>query len=212
MRASDLAAHLGLSKGRISQLVADNTLAGCYEGDGRNRVFDPVKCAAAMRRGLDAGQMLGNGSRTKARLREIARGDEGDASARDVSRPLTEPPRESGELRPGDLDRYELARAAKAEEDLRTARLRNGREEGLYVLASEVSREVSRAIGQEVSEVENYIRDTARAVADQFGLEFKAVRQTMLDHWRKHRGARADALAKDASAATMTDAEREADI
>lgn len=212
MRASELAAALNLSKGRISQLVADDTLKGCYRGDGRNRIFDLEKCAAAMKRGLDAGQMLGNGAKTKARIREIESEGSGYEFFSKAQKPVAPPQREGGALLPNDLDRYELARTARAEEDLRTARLRNGREEGQYVLASEVALEVSRAIGQEISEVENYIRDSARAVADKVGADFKTVRQIMLDGWRKHRGTRSQALSVAADLADLTEAERQADI
>lgn len=212
MRASELAAALNLSKGRISQLVADDTLKGCYHGDGRNRVFDLEKCALAMKRGLDAGQMLGNGAKTKARIREIASESPSPEISRPASRGQSQPPREGGALAANDLDRYELARTAKAEEDLRTARLRNGREEGQYVLTAEVAREVARAIGQEVREVETFIRDSARVLADQMNVDFKTARQILLDGWRKHRGARAEALGQEAEAAQLTPAEREADI
>jgi hypothetical protein len=210
MRASELAAALNLSKGRISQLVADDTLKGCYQGDGRARIFDLDKCAAALQRGLDRGQMLGNGAKTKARIRDIVAATD-DLPMSAASRALPAP-RDGSELQKGDQDRYDMARAARAEEDLRAMRLKNGRDEGQYVLASEVSREVARAIGQEVREVESYIRETARMLADQMGVDFKAARQIMMDGWRKHRGDRAEVLVQAAAAAQMSDAEFEADI
>lgn len=215
MRASELAAALDLSKGRISQLVADGTLNGCYQGEGRSRVFDPQKCAAALKRSLDPGQLLGNGASTKRRIQDLLSGDsvDDDVEAEADLPPIRGArPRDGSPLKPADLDRYELARAAKAEEDLRAMRLKNGRDEGQYVLASEVAREVSRAIGQEIREVETYIRDTARLVADQMGVDFKLVRQVMLDAWRKHRGARAEDLTKQAEKAEMSPTEREANI
>jgi hypothetical protein len=210
MRAFEVAAALGLSKGRISQLVADDTLKGCYQGDGRDRVFDLDKCAEALKRGLDRGQMLGNGAKTKARIRDIVAASDGATIA---PPPRAVPaPRDGSELQKGDQDRYDMARAARAEEDLRAMRLKNGRDEGQYVLASEVSREVARAIGQEVREVEAFIRETARALADEMGVDFKAARQIMMDNWRKHRGDRAEVLMQAAASAEMSDAEREADI
>ena len=66
--------------------------------------------------------------------------------------------------------------------------------------------------GQEIMEVETYIRDTARLVADQMGVDFKLVRQVMLDAWRKHRGARAEQLTEQAEKAEMSPTEREANI
>ena len=105
-----------------------------------------------------------------------------------------------------------FAQAAKAEEDLRAMRLRNGREEGLYVLATEVSREVSQAIGQEVREVETYLRDVARTLADKLSVDFKTARQILMDGWREHRKGRSDAMTVDADLAQLSDAERAANI
>lgn len=211
MRASELATALGLTKGRISQLVASGTLDGCFQGIGRDRVFDLGACAKVLNRKLDPGQMMGNGSETKRRLREIER-----ATAPAFDLPLTAPrssePPEGGELRPQDPDRYELARTAKAEQELRGLLLKNGREEGQYVLASEVAREVARTIGQEVREVETFIRDVARVLADKMGVDFKEARQILLDGWRAHRGNRAATLTEQAEQAEMTDDEVAADI
>lgn len=216
MRASELADALGLSKGRISQLVSGGTLDGCYRGDGRDRVFDLEACAKALNKKLDPGQMLGNGAETKRRLREL---DRVSAPAFELplappvrSRPAPSAPAEGGALTPEDPDRYELARTAKAEQELRGMMLKNGREEGQYVLASEVGREVAGAIAQEVREVETFIGDAARALADQLGVDFKAARQIMRDGWRNHRGNRAAVLTEQAETAEMTAEEIEADI
>lgn len=215
MKASELAGALGLSKGRISQLVAGGDLEGCYRGVGRDRVFDLEACARALKKNLDPGQMLGNGADTKRRLNELTR-----ASAPGFELPLFPPTRssapaaqaEGGELGANDPDRYELARTATAEQNLRTLLLKNGREEGLYVLSSEVTREVARAIAQEVREVETFIGDAARALADRLGVDFKEARQILREGWRAHRGNRAAVLTEQADAAEMTAAEIEADI
>lgn len=214
MRAVELADALGLTKGRISQLVAKGDLDGCYQGVGRDRVFDLEACARALKKNLDPGQMMGNGADTKRRLREIER-----ATAPGLDLPFTMPRQpqgagqaDGGELGSNDPDRYELARTAKAEQELRGLLLKNGREEGLYVLASEVNRDVARAIAQEVREVETFIGDAARALADQLGVDFKAARQILRDGWRAHRSSRAAALAEQAAEAEMTEAETEADI
>jgi len=214
MRASELASALGLTKGRISQLVASGTLEGCYQGVGRDRVFDLNACARVLNRKLDPGQMLGNGADTKRRLREIERASAPGLDLPFASRPAAAPvpPAEGEELRPNDPDRYELARAAKAEQELRGLLLKNGREEGQYVLAAEVAREVSRALGQEIREVETFIRDIARVLADKMGVDFKEARQILLDGWRAHRGGRAAVLSQEAEVAQMSPDEVAADI
>lgn len=216
MRASELADALGLSKGRISQLVAGGTLEGCFSGDGRDRVFDLEKCAKALNKRLDPGQMLGNGAETKRRLRELERasapGFDLPLAPLLTPRPAPKPPSDGAELGKEDPDRYELARTAKAEQELRGLMLKNGREEGLYVLSSEVTREVARAIAQEVREVETFIGDAARALADKMGVDFKEARQILRDGWRAHRGNRAAVLSEQAETAEMTAAEIEADI
>lgn len=207
LSATELADKIGLSKGRISQLVSEGKLAGCYVGDGRQRRFDLDKSVRALKGNLDPAQMLGNGAETKRKLAELARTGR---EAQETARPA--PIRADSPLSAGDNDRYELARAAKAEEDLRAMRLRNGREEGLYVYASEVERQVASILSQEIAEFENVLRDGARLVADKLGVDFKATRKILIDHWREHRAKRSTQLAKDAATAEMLPAEEEHDI
>lgn len=207
LSATELADKIGLSKGRISQLVSEGKLAGCYVGDGRQRRFDLEKSVRALKGSLDPAQMLGNGSETKRRLAELAR-----TGAETQETPRAASPRADSPLSSGDNDRYELARAAKAEEDLRAMRLRNGREEGLYVYAAEVERQVASVLSQEIAEFENVLRDGARAVADKLGVDFKAARKILIDHWREHRAKRSTQLAGDAEAAEMLPTEEENDI
>ena len=207
LRASELADRLQVSRGRISQLVAGGKLDGCFEGDGAQRRFDLVKAAAALGRRLDPGQMLGNGSTTRQALREIAAASDPEQDTKPAKAA-----RKSDVLPLADSDRYELARTAKAEEDLRTARLRNGREEGLYVLASEVERQVAQVMGQEIRETEAFLKDAARLLADQMQVDFKVARKILMDSWRAHRQARAAGLAAAESGAGPSDAEKAAQI
>ena len=212
LSATELAGRLNLSKGRISQYVAQGKLPGCFAGDGRARRFDLTKVCTALGKNLDLGQMMGNGADTRramASLRDTGAGINSDLADTPVT---ASTPRESRELPRGDTDRYELARTAKAEEDLRTARLRNGREEGLYVLASEVELQVARILAQEVAEMEAVLRDGARGVADKLSVDFRSARQILLDVWRQHRAKRATALEASARDYTPTEAEKKEDI
>ena len=210
LSATELASHLGVSKARVSQYVSQGVLDGCYEGEGRQRRFDPDRVQAALKRRLDPGQMLGNGAKTRQILKAAQ-----PASAAIVDTlvgPAPAPRQQAdGLLSPNDLDRYELARIQGAEEDARKKRRENEREEKRWVLAEEVERQTARAIGREIAQFETMIRDAARAVADRLGVDFREVRRIMMDQWRDHRASRRDQLSAEADAAVMTEAEEAED-
>lgn len=111
-----------------------------------------------------------------------------------------------------DPSRYELARAEKVEQEARRLRRENLREEGTYVLASEVTRQIERQMTQEIAEFETVLRDGARRVADRLGVDFKETRALLVQVWRDHRAARADTLEAAAAEAEMTADETAADI
>jgi hypothetical protein len=205
LTTSELAAELKVTPGRVSQMVAAGQLDGTFTGSGRARRFAWEKVVAALPNRLHPGQMLGNGAKTRKAL----------AAAREQAAPeeADDPPRRrDGPLDGADPDRYELARTQKAEEEARKLRRQNAEAEGTYVLASEVERQVAAQIGQEVREFETMLRDGARRVADELGVEFGQVRKLLIETWRTHRGKRSEAAAETAEAATPTDAEEEQDI
>lgn len=203
LNTTELAAHLGLSKARISQYISEGKLAGCYSGDGRNRRFDVGKVADALGRTLHPGQMMGNGAATRAVLRDMKASAAAPAPAQ-RPRADTEPVNDS--------DRYEMARILKAEEEARRLRRQNMVEEGTWVLAVEVQRHTARLMSQEVAQVETMIRDAARAVADAFGIDFRSVRKVMMDQWRQHRADRSRSAGEVAEAVPLAEGEKEADI
>ncbi|MFD2855398.1 hypothetical protein [Seohaeicola zhoushanensis] len=207
LTATELAAKLNLTRGRISQLVADGRLDGCYSGEGRARRFELKACADALNRKLDPGQMLGNGSATKQRIAEV--------QATDIDSDDDVPPskdRLGDVLKPNDPDRYELARIVKVEEEARKLRRANAEAEGTVVLVATVQREVARQIGQEIAEFETVMREAARRIADRLGVDYRTVRQILVETWREHRGARTHTLTERAAAAGLDDEERAADI
>jgi hypothetical protein len=208
LNATELAATLNLSKGRISQLVSDGRLDGCYTGDGRARRFDPTLVAQKLRGGLDQGQMLGNGAETSKAISAVLAGE-----AQDAPPPKTVSSRASdGALPDDDNDGYRMARQAKLSEEVRRIRRQNELDEGTMVLASEVERQVAKVLRQEIAQVEEALRTGARAVADQFGVDFRAVRQVLMTVWRAQRQDRSGVLDEQAEAADMTEAEKAADI
>lgn len=221
LNSGDLAKALNVSKGRVSQYVSEGKLAGCYSGDGRARRFDLAKAAAALGRQLHPGQMMGNGAQTRAAIRTVVtttepRPGEGqlgrmvgvdvglDGDDDDEAIIPAKPLREGGALGNRDTDRYELARIQKVEEEARRLRRQNAEAEGIYVLASEVERQVARMLSQEIAEVESVLRDGSRRVADTLGVDFKKVRQLMLEQWRSHRAKRTEVLQGQADAAEMS--------
>lgn len=206
LSATELATMLDLSKGRISQLVSEGKLDGCFTGNGRDRRFDPAAVAKVLGKRTDPGQRLGNGAPTQRAISQIL-GEAPPPPVRPVApsaSPVPPPPALESD--------YEAARTANAIADLRRKQRLNAEAEGTFVLADEVARQVRRQIAQEIGEVQTYIRDVARRVADRFQIDFKEVRQIMVEDWRTHRGARADAAEDAAALAVMSDAEIAADI
>lgn len=205
LTTTQLAEQLGVSKGRVSQYVKAGQLDGCFEGDGRARRFDLGKAAKALGRNLDAGQMMGNGAATKRTVKALSRGD-------DVPAPRPADQRPSDLLDPQDPDRYEMARTAKAEEEARRLRRQNAEAEGQFVLASEAARQTKRIIAQEIAQFETMLRDAARKVADELGVDYRETRQILIATWRQHRGQRSEALSQQAEQAEPTDEETAEDF
>lgn len=208
LNATELAARLNLSKGRISQLASDGRLDGCFTGDGRARRYDPEMVAQKLKGSLDQGQMLGNGASTRQAISDVLAGSAIEAPAQ---KPASGKPTD-GVLPESDDDGYRLARQAKLSEEVRRIRRQNELDEGSMVLASEVERMVEKVLGQEIAQVEEMLRTGARAVADKLGVDFRAVRQILLGVWRAQRQVRSGGLDEQADAAEMSDAEKAADI
>ena len=204
LNATELAQALGVSKARISQYVSAGQLTGCYIGEQRARRFDLDQVRTALNKTLDPGQMLGNGAETRRALRAL----ESEAEAKPAARPSTKTDRA---LIPTDPDRYELARIQVTEEDARRKRRDNQRDEGLWVLAEEVQRHTARALAQELAQIDGFLREAARTLADVHGIDARAARKTLTDLWRGHRTIRSAAAADLAEAATMTPTETEVD-
>ncbi|SEP28326.1 hypothetical protein SAMN04490248_1781, partial [Salinihabitans flavidus] len=206
LNTTQLAERLGKTKARISQYVSEGKLDGCFTGTGRARRFDLEKSVKALGVRLDPGQLMGNGAGTRAALKSLAAegGEQGDDAPR---------PGGATELPSGDQARYELARTQKAEEELRRLRRQNHEADGTFVLASQVTSEVRRQMALEISGFESSVlRDGARRIADEMGVDFKQVRAILMAAWREYRGGRTAEKAGEAENAVRSDEEREADI
>ncbi len=198
-----LAEQLNVTKGRVSQYVGEGKLDGCFVGAGRQRRFDLAACAKALGKNLDPGQMMGNGGATRKAITAISKTGK-------VSR--ADHPGGASGLKPGDDDGYQMARTQKAVEEARRMRRQNAEAEGVYVLASEVALQTKRLLAQEIAEFESVLRDGARQIADELGVDFKTARSILIGKWRDHRGNRTKKLQSDAVVAQATDAEKTADI
>lgn len=206
LSGAQLAEQLGVSRARVSQLVSEGKLDGCFTGDGRLRRFDLSKAKAALLGRLDKGQMLGNGAATKRALRDIP------DDLPDPAQVVLARVQRDGVLAPTDPDRYELARIESAEQDARRKRRDNERDEGKWVLAEAAEREAARLVAKEIGQFEAVLRDAARAVADKLGVDYREVRAILLTEWRAHRKTRSESLRDKASAVTMAEDERAADV
>jgi excisionase family DNA binding protein len=195
--ASELATRLGVSRGRVSQMVAEGKLDGCFKGEGRARRFDPQLAAAALNQRLDIGQQVGNGAQARAARAALSR-PAGVAT--------------EGLLPPTDDDNYKLYRTEKAREEAIRLRRQNRLEEGTAVLAAEAARETARALQAELTAVDAWVSTLARTLADTAGIDYLEARATIRASWRDHREKRAAALRIQADTATPTDAEAEADL
>jgi len=187
VNATALAAHLGYSKARISQLVASGRLDGCWTGQGRDRRFDADACAARLTRELDPGQQLGNGLIAYAARASIAT-----------------PPQESQ----SDAQRLARARADAAEIELAQARRRFAADEGRWVLAAEVARAQRAVAADSLAVFEQFLLDEVRRIASALlAADPAAMAQASRARWRAARAARAGELEAAADAVTPQAAE-----
>jgi hypothetical protein len=145
--------------------------------------------------------MMGNGAGTAAVL-EMRRGSEAIELSGTGATKLSD----------GDDDAYKMARTQKAQEEARAMRRRNALDEGTYVLASDTVMTTQRLLSKEVAQFENVMRQAARKVADEMGVDFKEVRSILVLAWREHRGKRSRMLADHGAEAGMSVTEKEADI
>lgn len=199
--AARLAEILGVSRGRVSQLVSEGKLDGCYAGEGRARRFDVHKCAQALDRKLDLGQRMGNGAGTADAIQRLRA-----ATDMEAVEPGSALPRAAD----GDADanRYQRARAELAEARALKERLNLAATEGRYVLASEVELSTKRAIAAEIAEMEAFVRQAAERIAVEHELPAAEVKATLRGLWRAHRERRSRSAAEAADQAGYAETER----
>ncbi len=150
--------------------------------------------------------MLGNGAKTqvaaKKALSEFSLQDLDGGEKRQPAGGATK-------LSDDDPSRYELARTQRAEELARRERRNNMTEEGQFVLASEVETQVRRQIAQEIAAFESsVIREGARKIADDLGVDYKKARQILKGIWRDYRAERSGVKSGEAAQAKLSEEEK----
>lgn len=195
VRASDLAAALGITKGRVSQLVAEGRLDGCFTGEGRDRRFDLERAAQALDRRLDPSQTLGNGAAAFAARRAVL--GEGPEPAPEPTPRADDP-----------LTRLAAARAENAELDARRKRREEMLAAGRYVLADEVARAQAAAVARALDALERHHLEAVRRLAEAAGHDIRTALAEARDAWRDQRRRLSADFAAAADAATHTEAER----
>lgn len=196
VKAAALARALNISRQRVSQLVAEGKLEGSYSGSGRDRRFDPVIAAKLLDIRLDAGQVMGNGAAAAGTRRELlmSGGNRETVTRRPVASAV------HPDAEDDDAARYQRARAEQAEIDTLLKRRRLAEEEGRWVRVSEVERATRTALAGELAQIEAMLRDAARRLADEMGVDYRAAKAVLVAEWRRHRAARRDDLAAQAEA------------
>ena len=106
---------LDKSKGRISQLVREGKLDGCYQGAGRNRRFDLDAVTTALGKKLDPGQMMGNGAGTRKVLATLKPDATVGGDVQNPGLPLS--PAGATKVPAGDDDVYTMARTENASQE-----------------------------------------------------------------------------------------------
>lgn len=155
---SEFAAHIGVSAGRISQMIASGMIgADALEGEGRSARVVVARAVEQIRRKRDIGQALGNGLGTRLETPT-------DASPTDVGTPslsaLDRAPSVDDEIKQERLQAERRRnRVAAAEEALRNGQL---------VEAAKVRAEMARLAAAVDEENAGMLPDFASAIAAQF--------------------------------------------
>lgn len=179
---AEFAALTNLSRARVTQLVGEGKLDGCLVGEGRKAMIDVAKAMDALKIRRDAGQMLGNGAKTRTDLPSAGR----------------EPPARS-EADVLDL-RLKQERLAQAEATNRKLREEERARRGIYCLADDARLAGARTAAKILQMVEGGMADTAAKLAAQHKLPPRDVVHFMRAEFRRLRAAIAENLGEAASA------------
>jgi len=174
----EFAVAVNLSKGRISQLIAEGKLDGAMVGEGRNARIDLDKGREALKLRLDPAQRLGNGAATNLASPASA------ATAKETDTLDLQ-------LKQAKVAQLEAANAKQAEEALARR--------GIYVRAEHATAEAGKLAGLILQMFEGGLNDAAAEIAAHFKLPARDVTHLMRQRFRAVRANVSARLAQDAA-------------
>jgi hypothetical protein len=177
----DFAGLVGVSAGRVSQLIKDGRLAGALVGEGRGARIDVAKAMALLDVGLDISQRIGlNG---KARIVKAG----SDAPPPEMPRPNT-------------VD-DELKREALVQRQAETRRVLRDEAEraGELVSAREARLATDKAVVKMVAAVDQMLVEAAAAMSAEWHMPKREALHLLRRIWREQRLKQSGEMAADAA-------------
>jgi hypothetical protein len=194
----DFAAHIGVTKGRISQMIASRMIDGeAIRGEGRSARIVVEKAVEQIRTRRHVGQALGNGLGT--RLDDVAAPAAETPPAPEPKPPaltLTKPDDTASLIQ---LERLEQERRKNRQAE-RDEAIANGK----LVAGEELQRQVAKASQTVVNTFSGMAPDIANAIAAKFELPQRDVLHLVRQVMREKRLGAATALKTEAEALPET--------
>jgi len=184
---SGFAKRIGVSPGRVSQMIAEGKIGDCLVGAGRDQKIDVNLAIEKLKLRTDPGQRVGNGAATN----------------------LTEPifsdaiaPQRGSEADEIDL-KLKRERLSAAEAQNRKAREEELARRGIYVRAEHATAEGGKLASVIMQMFEGGLTEIAAEIADTFKLPARDVKHLMRNRFRQVRTSISAKLAMDAAAQPM---------
>lgn len=195
----DFAAHIGVTKGRVSQMIASGMIGrDAMQGEGRSARIVVEKAVEQIRTRRHVGQALGNGLAT--RLDDVAAPPAETPAVTEQKPPtltlLTKPDDTASLIQ---LERLEQERRKNRQAD-RDEAIANGK----LVAGEELQRQVAKASQTVVNTFSGMAPDIANAIAAKFELPQRDVLHLVRQVMREKRLGAATALKTEAEALPET--------
>ncbi|MBC7280024.1 hypothetical protein [Hoeflea sp.] len=204
---SEFAARIGVSAGRISQMIKAGQIApGSLAGEGRTARIIVNSACADLRRTLDPAQSHGlNGMATRSALTGPTPAQSKAEPAPPVARQL--PPASAPPPGSDTADLIGREKLRQAEFTTRRMEREEALEEGRFVLADDARAAISSAASKMLSTFESGLSDMADAIAADHSLPPRDVLHTLTKAFRQIREDAARAFAGQRDAIIAAEAE-----
>jgi hypothetical protein len=200
MTKSEFAAHIGVSKGRVSQFLKEGKLFGdAIVGTGRRaRICAPI-ASEQLRRTLNLDRRLGANGRVKL---------DGEPPAAPLLPTLPTPPANPLALLEDEIRRENLERVRLANEESREKKAERA---GRYVRSADVKQQMGRLAASMVNLFEGALGEFATAIAAQSGMASRDALHVLRSTFRavRERHERAESQAAAALPVLVEDSEAE---